>query len=248
MKCSNCNNEIKTNDKFCKECGCKINKRNVSDNSIIFGIFAILTFFIPVISIPLAIIGISCANSYIRETGNKSGGKALNIISLIFSIITTVFVVLLVVFAVNLFKSDKFNQIIDRIDNNIINNAEKIDIKGKTFITDNNEIITFDDNNQFIWYKTKGETLIEEDNIQGVYMQYSGKDAVDYITEKLNMNKYIYEIFDNKIQQYNLIILEYDDKKEYLFGTYQDNKMELKNVTTDEEIILTIKEVIEENL
>ena len=103
MQCSNCQNKLKGSEKFCPECGTKVNKEiiyptdtsteNIRSASILLGIMSIvgvcLFIFAPV-SLILSIIGLVFAlksNKHVKNTP----GIILNGIALLLSfVITTV--------------------------------------------------------------------------------------------------------------------------------------------------------------
>ncbi|MBP3635730.1 MAG: zinc ribbon domain-containing protein [Bacilli bacterium] len=102
MYCSRCGAQNELNSKFCAKCGNNLNemaeevddKKLKSINRFSIASF-ILSFLLPPIGLILSIIGLVRCNKYKKETNEKVGYLAFNIVGIIISIVIT-FIILLV--------------------------------------------------------------------------------------------------------------------------------------------------------
>lgn len=128
MKCPNCNNNnINTNDKFCTNCGTKLDEIKESqeetkhnnndfnnssgDNtiSLVLGIISCITSFIPIISLPLAIASLILGVNYKKETNSKSSGLILGIIGTVLTIIFIIIYMTIFIFIIDTI-NDEYNE------------------------------------------------------------------------------------------------------------------------------------------
>ena len=108
MYCTNCGNKINKNEKYCTNCGQICNKKNeenidktlteptVENDNIptILGIIACVFFWIPLISIPLAVTSIIIGINQKKITNKTSTGTILGIVSLILTTIAIITIIL----------------------------------------------------------------------------------------------------------------------------------------------------------
>jgi amino acid transporter len=94
MRCINCNSLVNKEDKYCFNCGTKLeiieevkNTTNPPTNThvLVLGILSVALFWIPFVSIFLGIISIVISYNYKKTTNNKSIGTLLGIIGIILS-------------------------------------------------------------------------------------------------------------------------------------------------------------------
>lgn len=123
MKCIYCGANIEKEDNFCNTCGSKIeinNYHNISSSanekknsngtvSLVLGIIACVFFYVPFFSIPLGIVSIVLGVNHKKETGSKTAGTILGIISLILTTIVITLLTLFIVWAVNLETEDNYH-------------------------------------------------------------------------------------------------------------------------------------------
>ena len=246
MYCTNCGTKVEQNDKYCSCCGNEINQNNNSNHkppksketniSLILGIIACCLFFIPIISIPLAIIAIVLGIT--NRNKQKITGPILGIISIILTIGMYTLMILLIknIFNEELkpFIENTFEQLIE----------EKLEINGNTFIADDNSIIEFSNDGSYHW-----QTNREDNYNKGTYTVYTGLLGYNYASSNLEkFNSYEYDIRDfyliimnpTEIMVDGSIITETNTV--YYYGEYDsDNKiLELHNHNTGKELNLTI--------
>ena len=254
MYCKNCGEKISSSDKFCTNCGCSVKenididsnstvdnnvKKDDSNVSLVFGIIAIFTVWMPIICIPLAILSIMLSKK-------NSGGKVLGIVSLIISIIYIV-VIIAVTFFVFVIAED------DYYDDYEYDIEEKYndEFKDSTFKVDDGSIIYFEGSLIYSWYKNDND---HSNNYEyGSYSVYKGIDAVNYIYDNYDISKSEqYKDIGNDIDNYYLIIFDgyYKDEngkinnssKKVYYGFYyeSDKCLVMKDVNTGDKVNFTI--------
>ncbi len=274
MYCTNCGSKLEKNEKYCTKCGepCEkekeiINQKNPTNNNdnipIILGIVACILFWIPVFSIPLAIISIVLGIAQRKET-HSSIGIILGIISIILTCMMVAAIIMLMSFATK--NADKFIDDFQKDDNifddyNEYYNRQKAkdDIKGYSWSVNNDDgVIYLNQDHTYIWYEDDNN---KEDNYEkGEYKTYEGKTALDYITNTLKEFGITEENFfkneEDDINDYYLLILTSSEEKKkgeefkeitntkYYLGIYRKEEkiIDFINLTTKEKTIFTRKE------
>ena len=249
MYCSNCGNQVKSEDKFCERCGIYLNNNvsNINSNvpnqnkstntSLVLGIIACCLFFIPFISLPLAIIAIILG--IINRKEQKITGVILGITSIVLVAVEVVLITLLFNFLIDkvpTYLEDTFDELIE----------EKVEISGNRFIASDNSIIEFYTNGSYYW------SLNDVNNYnKGNYIAYTGTTAYNYAKANLTgFNSYEYDIDDfyliimmpTEIMVNGSIIDETNTV--YYYGEYEsdDKALELYNHNTGNQLILTLYE------
>ncbi len=275
MYCTNCGNKLDQQEKYCTYCGtaCEkeeletksINHQNNDSVTIILGVLACIFFWMPVFSIPLAIISIILGINQKKITNKTSTGTILGIISIILTAIATIALILLLVFAVN--QVDEF--IDDYQKDNIIDNFNEYynrqniddDIKGYSWSVNNESLLYLNSDYTYIWYENDNN---DKDNYEkGEFKTFRGEKAVEYIANTLKEFGISEEeqesIFKNKnynINDYYLLILTSNEIKKsgmesqnitntkYYCGIYQkeEKRIDFINMSTKEKVIFTRKE------
>lgn len=207
MYCQNCGKKQENNEKFCTRCGTKYveieNSKETSEEnlsyhpeqsssptnvSLIIGIIALVFFWIPVLSIPLAIISIVTGTKYEKETNQKTAGKVLGIISIILSVIEIILITCLMVFLINWIDEstitedaiDKFYKYYDEYSKE---SEESFDIRGYSWTGTDQSTLYLNKDKTYIWYQNDN---IKSDNFySGTYEFYTGDNAIIYIADNL---------------------------------------------------------------
>lgn len=222
MFCKYCGTKIEKNNLFCKNCGNK-NKRyintNINDNSIIFGILAIIFFIIPFISIPLALFSIIISVEYKRKTEKKSSGLLLGIISIILSVLFWG----IVIFAAIVYDDTETNN----TNNNYQIEKYAFDIEEYNWISKDKKLKLEYDN--YVIYNKNNEEIEK-----GTYSSIKGKYALNFLIKDLKMTGIDDLLTSNNINENYFFVLEFiDDKDEeeenpkYYYGIYDDVRKEL---------------------
>ena len=173
MYCINCGNKLEDNELYCTQCGnlivkntSSMNKKKDNDLCVVFGIFSILLFFLPFISIPLGIVGIVKA-----KNSDNSGNRVLGIIGVVMAVVFTIFlafVFLLAVSSVELYDNDYYND---------YDNKDEIDITDYKWQSDrDSSVLSFDGNKIFEW---NGNSVSKVSS--GTYEMYEGEEAIEYL-------------------------------------------------------------------
>lgn len=202
MYCPNCGNKIKEETTYCTNCGVKLKKEttnhettqaNLSRNNngntaLILGIIACVTFWLPVLSIPLAIISIITGKNNQKETGKSTVGPILGIISLVLTTIEIIIIVISMIFFVDFVREEIENEaeeypIIDRYEDYFNDTTESFDIKGYIWQATDNSVLYLNKDNSYTWYQD--DTNHNDNFYVGTYEFYTGTDAIDYITYNL---------------------------------------------------------------
>ena len=263
MYCKNCGEKISSSDKFCTNCGCSVKdniekdidkkendnkkiesniinvKKDDSNVSLVLGIIAIFSVWMPFICIPLAILSII-------HSKKNSGGKILGIVSLIISVIYII-VIIAVAFFVFIIAEDDY----DYYDDYDIEEKYNYDFEDSTFKVDDGSIIYFEGRVIYSWYKSDNDYSSNYE--YGSYSVYKGIDAVNYIYDNYDISKSEqYKEIGNDIDDYYLIIFDgyykdengkvnKSDKKSY-YGVYfeSDNCLVMKDINTGNKINFNI--------
>lgn len=270
MYCTNCGNKTKEGEIYCSNCGTIIHKETVesfnenqpsnssvpskNNSSLIVGIFACVSFWFPIIAIPLAIISIVLGKKQKETSADKSIGVTLGTISLILSIITMVLIIIFFIFIIKWAEDlpdEEYNtnEIIDGFYD--YNNEKSFDIKGYSWLGDDNSVLYLNKDKTYSWYR---DDKVHTDNFySGKYDFYTGDDAINYIANNLKeygiTKEEQQQLFRNgsyQLKDYYLIILECDTsmiggKNEtpensliYYYGFYNEikNRFDLINMNT----------------
>lgn len=272
MYCKNCGKKLKKDENYCPDCGTststeppkpKVTKTNTKQTSIlIIGIIACIFFWIPVLSIPLAIVSIILGINYKKETNTKNLGVILGIISLFLTAIVIILLATLAYFVA-----------VEIEDNPDIQNSmsdfyqdyrrEPFDIKGYSYLGDDNSTIYLNKDKTITWYKL--DTNKNDNFYTGTYDYYTGDTAIKYIAEKLpeyglteTEQKNIINSKGETLENYYLIILNLDKvvlegkeqptttKTIYYYGFYNYSRkyLDLNNLETRKQAGFTLKERI----
>ena len=245
MYCINCGNKVNSTDNFCDKCGANLSnnqnnqpKENKSTNvSLILGIIACCLFFIPFISIPLAIIAIILGIANRKE--HKLTGLILGVTSIVLVIIEIIALILFTGFITSkIIDSDFLEEIIEIIEDNT-----ELEINGNKFIVSDNSIIEFNLDGNYYW------TIDELNYNKGSYITYDKLTAYNYAKNNLQgFNSYNYDIDDfylivmmpTEIMMNGSIIKE--TNVVYYYGEYEkdDLTLELYNHNTGNFLELTL--------
>lgn len=246
MYCPNCGNKINNNEIYCSNCGNKITKDTDNKNiNIIIPILACVFFWIPIISIPLAIISIIIG---FTNNNKKPSLIILGILSILLSILEIVIIIIFTRYLINGINYDKiedkyldkFNEYYKRIEEYTTN-----EIKGYSWTTNNNLTIYLYNNNKYSIYDNSEKE-------KGKYELYNGESAIEYIENNLEENSISEDIQKNiikdkgyTIKDYYLIIFTNDNEIiTYYYGFYNNEYLELTNIKNNDKLILNKKEKI----
>ncbi len=222
MYCSNCGKKQKNDERYCTNCGVEyqkegdnnVKKSNSQGNiSLVMGIIACVFFWIPVLSLPFAIVSIILGNKYKKETNEKSAGIILGVISIILSVLEIIILIFATVFFVNwldegIDETDPFGNIYDYVEESI----ESFDIRGYSWTGDDQSTLYLNKDKTYTWYKDDSN---HKDNFYiGTYEFYTGNNAIIYIADNLKEYGITEEEQKNlirnsgyKLKDYYLIIL-----------------------------------------
>lgn len=285
MYCSNCGNKLKEKDSYCTNCGIKIEtenqkydqakqasqtkvtKNNNGNTSLILGIISCIIFWLPYVSIPLAIISIILGKNYKKETGSKATGSILGMISLILSIIEIILIVVCMLFFID-YTNNQWDweesieeSIIEKYHNYWDETEESFDIKGYSWIGEDSSVLYLNKDNSYTWYQS--DTIHDDNFYTGNYEVYTGIDAINYITDNLKEygmteeeQKSIFQNSEYELDDYYLLILncrkivingvEQVPQKPQLiyYGLYDETgkSLALVDINTKKKEMFTLKE------
>ena len=101
MYCSKCGVENKNSNKYCYNCGNKLNIKNsvtssgYKETSLVLGVMCLISsIFLSIIGFIPGIISLVYGNKYKKESGNYGTGFVLSIIGMIISIIEVILFIL----------------------------------------------------------------------------------------------------------------------------------------------------------
>lgn len=219
MYCIKCGNEVNRDDKFCTYCGSfllssdNVSNRedNVSDNmALIMGIFALIFFWIPVISVPLAITCIIKGNEYNKKVNCRSSSTKLGVVSIILSIIFLVLFIIFIFLVVTYVDDTQYNDTENTIEEHY--NGDGVVVDGYKWLAAGDSVLYLNRDNSYIWYLDKNNFY------SGIYEFYVGEEAIEYIVT--NLSEYGVTLDDQldffrdgsiKIENYCLLILDCDN-------------------------------------
>ena len=108
MYCSKCGIENKNSNKYCYNCGNKLNIKNsvtssgYKETSLVLGIICLISsMFLSVIGFIPGIISLIYGNKYKKESGSYGTGFVLSIIGIIIGILELIFIIMFFMFVVN---------------------------------------------------------------------------------------------------------------------------------------------------
>ena len=277
MYCKNCGKKLNKGEKYCTYCGEALEEEiinepnqtiNSSNNtSLILGIISCIFFWIPFLSIPLAIVSIITGISQKKESNKFSVGIILGIISIILTIIMIFLIIFLFTFAIDhiddALDDYQIDNIIDNYHDIFNSNQELSDIKGYSWLADDNSVLYLNEDNTYIWYLKDSD---HEDNYyQGKVTTYKGEEAIQYIATNLKEfnlteeeQRKFFEKEEHTINDYYIMILTCEKAKmngketdgttntAYYYGFYsKENKyLDLTNLSTKAKSGFTLKEKI----
>lgn len=108
MYCSKCGVENKNSNKYCYNCGNKLNIKNCvtssgcKETSLVLGVMCLISsIFLSIIGFIPGIISLVYGNKYKKESGNYGIGFVLSVIGMIIGILELIGIILLFMFVVN---------------------------------------------------------------------------------------------------------------------------------------------------
>lgn len=108
MYCSKCGVENKNSNKYCYNCGNKLNIKNsvtssgYKETSLVLGIVCLVSsVFLSIICFIPGIISLVYGNKYKKESGNYGTGFILSIIGMIIGVLEMIGIILLFMFLIN---------------------------------------------------------------------------------------------------------------------------------------------------
>ncbi len=108
MYCSKCGVENKNSNKYCYNCGNKLNIKNCvtssgyKETSLVLGVMCLVSsVFLSIIGFIPGIISLVYGNKYKKESGNYGTGFVLSVIGMIIGILELIGIILLFMFVVN---------------------------------------------------------------------------------------------------------------------------------------------------
>ena len=236
--------------------------------SLVLGILALLTIGKPLISIILAIVSIIIGRKYRKETGNNTVGPLLGIIGIILSILVVVIFIFYIFFMAEGFIENiktEYSKIIEENDyyNPEEKNQESFDLKGYSWIGDDNSVLYLNNDQSYTWYQ---DDKVHTDNYYvGNYEFYTGIDAVNYIATNLNEYRITVEEQQEVIQNSYYTIVDYyviildctktkingveqipSNNKIYYYGFYDEPRqyLSLVNIATNNQAGFTLQNKI----
>lgn len=247
MYCIHCGNKVNSTDNFCDKCGTNLStnqninnqqKENKSTNvSLVLGIIACCLFFIPFISIPLAVIAIIFG--IVNRKEHKLTGLILGILSIILVAIEIIAIILFTGFITKeIIDGDFLEEIREIIEENT-----EFEISDNKFILTDNSIIEFNLDGNYYW------TIDELNYNKGSYITYNKTTAYNYAKNNLQgFNSYDYDVDDfylivmmpAEIMMNGSIIKETNTV--YYYGEYEKDErtLELYNHNTGNFLELTL--------
>lgn len=199
MYCIKCGNKLTNNDIYCPNCGTKKEENNSSNNknkeqttdtlAIALSIISIITFYFPIISIPLAVAAIINGKKYYKETNNKTNATTISIISIILSVLYIILIIGIVIIMFFYYdnKTDiEDNNYKDYIEekyrdwyNDIEEDDVKIELAGHKWQGTDSSVLYLEEDKTYNWYLDKYNY---NDNFHGGnYEYYTGYKAIKYI-------------------------------------------------------------------
>lgn len=260
MYCEKCGSKLKDSDIYCPNCGHSKTNGEVKTSSnagLIFGVIAILTLWMPLVSIPCAIVAI------VKGRKSNTGVVILGVVSLVLSILITLIISALVFFGF-LFVSNS-DDVLDRIDSYVDRFGDRFDseefydgrdidddtsLSGKNFRASDGSLLLLKEDSSYFWYKNND---MDENNYSyGNYEVYNGFKAISYIVRHLKEfdipynDKSSFDDSDYDIDEFYVLILncnkniidgkESNKENSIYYGFYDDGKLKLINVKDSKEI------------
>ena len=195
MYCFRCGGAISSNDEFCPHCGerIKVNEEvkttSNSTISMVLGIISCILFWIPFISIPLAVVALVLGIRARKDEHHNFVGIILGVISLVLTIVSIILVILFFRYLIshsNEFIDDmQLDGVIDKYKNYFEDDYEEnFELRGNSFTASDGSVLYLNTDNSYIWYL---DDDVHDDNYsQGFIRIYEGLDAVEYVVNHLN--------------------------------------------------------------
>lgn len=271
MYCQKCGSKIKDGDVFCSSCGntvgsVEVNEASKSSNAgLICGIIAILTLWIPIVSIPCAIVAI------VKGRKSNAGVVILGVVSLLLSIIVSLIICAIVFFGF-LFVSSNGGDVLDRVGDAFDKYGDKFDhgdyfkesdetLSGNDFRGSDGSILMLKDDDVYFWYKDSN--MNENNYSRGTYEVYNGFKAVSYVIKHLTDFNVPYtssDSFDGEdydINEFYILVLncdknivdgkESDKESSTYYGFYDDGSLKLVNVKDKKEVNFIVSDKVNKN-
>ncbi len=235
MNCKNCGNKLAEGSKYCSVCGSKVTKAleekaNTTSSSkgqaIASLVIGIVSIFFGSLFMALPILGLILGVTYKEKCSEKTAGIILNIIGLVFSILSLIATLFFSFFIT----SGVFENIIDKIDFNEIHfNIEDNWDEYSNYVDYNNLDLT--ENIEGIWRElsdSNGYLMFSEDEYY-FYKDMDDKEE-EYITGKYRVlsqeemfGRYeavsrIFSKIISKIETIDVKIIEIESKETYKNG------------------------------
>jgi len=197
MKCESCGANLKKGDKFCSVCGKEcVKAKKVEDNPkkkeidkrkescLIIGLVSlILSCWLPIVGLPLAIVAMAKGSKLKKETEKVEPGFILGLIGLILSIICLIILIfitfIIVVAALKGVRDGAFKDIHKKVEENIEEKIDELEFDGQKIGNIDLGYIYIPED----WEKEKVETKSGEDVIA-----YSNEDGDESIRMSVYTN------------------------------------------------------------
>lgn len=130
MYCSKCGVENKNSNKYCYNCGNKLDINNSvtssgnKETSLVLGIVCLISsVFLSIIGFIPGIISLVYGNKYKKESGNYGTGFILSIIGMIIGVLEMIGIILLFMFFINFGNYEETNDSTLENINNVYDNS-----------------------------------------------------------------------------------------------------------------------------
>lgn len=130
MYCSKCGIENKNSNKYCYNCGNKLDINNSvttsgnKETSLVLGIVCLISsVFLSIIGFIPGIISLVYGNKYKKESGNYGTGFILSIIGMIIGVLEMIGIILLFMFLINFGNYEETNDSTLENINNVYDNS-----------------------------------------------------------------------------------------------------------------------------
>lgn len=130
MYCSKCGVENKNSNKYCYNCGNKLDINNSvtssgnKETSLVLGIVCLISsVFLSIIGFIPGIISLVYGNKYKKESGNYGTGFILSIIGMIIGVLEMIGIILLFMFLINFGNYEETNDSTLENINNVYDNS-----------------------------------------------------------------------------------------------------------------------------
>lgn len=134
MYCSKCGVENKNSNKYCYNCGNKLDIKNCvtssgyKETSLVLGVMCLISsIFLSIIGFIPGIISLVYGNKYKKESGSYGTGFVLSVIGMIIGILELIAIILLFMFVVNFGYYEATNDsTLENVNNVYVNNLMEL--------------------------------------------------------------------------------------------------------------------------